>query len=229
MFMGQIIASLIVLTFVAVFLLREWVSQNARPGLFEDAADAPLREEDAPIPDPPAVIQPPPDDLQAAVAHAIAQPAFNVEPRPRLGEPRNVMQRRNLVPRRRHALEPRIRAVEKEREVDEDDPDALAPRRKRVNLRRGSESEGEAQPTYRDWPRTSRAVEDARLPKPITQSPLQINPDDAKFTFTAKLPSRETTAYAFGQDTPNPPSLFASNPSPWIPRECFLCQCSPVY
>lgn len=35
-FTGQIIASLIVLTFVAIFLLREWISQNARPGVFED-------------------------------------------------------------------------------------------------------------------------------------------------------------------------------------------------
>lgn len=35
-FAGQIIASLIVLIFVAVFLLREWISQNARPGVFEE-------------------------------------------------------------------------------------------------------------------------------------------------------------------------------------------------
>ncbi|KAF8872840.1 hypothetical protein CPB84DRAFT_1818035 [Gymnopilus junonius] len=35
-FAGQIIASLIVLTFVAIFLLREWISQNARPGVFEE-------------------------------------------------------------------------------------------------------------------------------------------------------------------------------------------------
>lgn len=35
-FAGQIIASLIVLIFVAIFLLREWISQNARPGVFED-------------------------------------------------------------------------------------------------------------------------------------------------------------------------------------------------
>lgn len=34
-FTGQIIASLIVVTFVAIFLLREWISQNARPGVFE--------------------------------------------------------------------------------------------------------------------------------------------------------------------------------------------------
>ncbi|THH16003.1 hypothetical protein EW146_g4563 [Bondarzewia mesenterica] len=35
-FTGQIIATLIVLAFIAVFLLREWISQNARPGVFED-------------------------------------------------------------------------------------------------------------------------------------------------------------------------------------------------
>lgn len=42
-FTGQIIASLIVLIFVAMFLLREWISQNARPGIFEDE-DAPLED-----------------------------------------------------------------------------------------------------------------------------------------------------------------------------------------
>ncbi|KAJ7574391.1 hypothetical protein C8J56DRAFT_803140 [Mycena floridula] len=45
-FTGQIIASVIVLTFVAVFLLREWISQNARPGVFEDE-DVPVEERPA--------------------------------------------------------------------------------------------------------------------------------------------------------------------------------------
>jgi hypothetical protein len=49
-FLGRIIASLIVLTFVAVFLLREWVSQNARPGVFE-AVDVPQQPDD-PAPEP---------------------------------------------------------------------------------------------------------------------------------------------------------------------------------
>ncbi|GAW03234.1 ERAD-associated E3 ubiquitin-protein ligase doa10 [Lentinula edodes] len=35
-FTGQIIAALIVITFVAIFLLREWIAQNARPGQFDD-------------------------------------------------------------------------------------------------------------------------------------------------------------------------------------------------
>jgi hypothetical protein len=39
-FTGQIIATLIVLVFIAVFLLREWISQNARPGIFEEGDPA---------------------------------------------------------------------------------------------------------------------------------------------------------------------------------------------
>ena len=35
-FTGQIIATVVVLVFISVFLLREWISQNARPGVFED-------------------------------------------------------------------------------------------------------------------------------------------------------------------------------------------------
>ncbi|KAF6753084.1 hypothetical protein DFP72DRAFT_903296 [Ephemerocybe angulata] len=53
-FTGQIIAALIVLTFVAIFLLREWISQNARPGLFEEEDFIP---EEQP---PPAAPEPPP-------------------------------------------------------------------------------------------------------------------------------------------------------------------------
>jgi E3 ubiquitin-protein ligase MARCH6 len=65
-FTGQIIASLIVLSFVAVFLLREWISQNARPGVFEDeegedrAAQRPLPAQPAPEPAPQL---PPPLDM----------------------------------------------------------------------------------------------------------------------------------------------------------------------
>ncbi|OCH96342.1 hypothetical protein OBBRIDRAFT_816012 [Obba rivulosa] len=55
---GQIIASLIVLTFVAVFLLREWISQNARPGVFEDADVLPDAEEQLPPLEPDVNAQP---------------------------------------------------------------------------------------------------------------------------------------------------------------------------
>ncbi|THH00644.1 hypothetical protein EW026_g1929 [Hermanssonia centrifuga] len=48
---GQIIATVIVVAFVAVFLLREWISQNARPGVFDDA-EAPPEERDEAAPAP---------------------------------------------------------------------------------------------------------------------------------------------------------------------------------
>ncbi|KAF9054671.1 hypothetical protein BJ165DRAFT_734901 [Panaeolus papilionaceus] len=66
-FTGQIIASLIVLTFVAVFLLREWISQNARPGVFED--------EEVPPEDPVPVPAPAPADPQAQPQNEQQQPA----------------------------------------------------------------------------------------------------------------------------------------------------------
>ena len=86
-FSGQIIASIIVLTFVAIFLLREWITQNARPGVFEDgdggadpAPDVlPLPELPPPQPPvhlaPPALPRPPsPPPLVAEPAHERAIP-----------------------------------------------------------------------------------------------------------------------------------------------------------
>ncbi|KZT21187.1 hypothetical protein NEOLEDRAFT_792953 [Neolentinus lepideus HHB14362 ss-1] len=55
-FTGQIIACLIVLVFVAVFLLREWIVQNARPGVLEEedvqgqAPEAPVQPAEPPLP-----------------------------------------------------------------------------------------------------------------------------------------------------------------------------------
>ncbi|KAJ3557499.1 hypothetical protein NM688_g1443 [Phlebia brevispora] len=58
---GQIIATVIVIAFVAIFLLREWISQNARPGVFDDGDAAPPEEAPAPapVPQPPAPQAPP--------------------------------------------------------------------------------------------------------------------------------------------------------------------------
>ncbi|KAH9479708.1 ERAD-associated E3 ubiquitin-protein ligase doa10 [Psilocybe cubensis] len=63
-FTGQIIASLIVLIFVAVFLLREWISQNARPGVFEEEELPEL----PPVPAPPPP-QPQPQQQPRLVRH----------------------------------------------------------------------------------------------------------------------------------------------------------------
>ncbi|KAJ3809699.1 hypothetical protein F5876DRAFT_43374, partial [Lentinula aff. lateritia] len=81
-FTGQIIAALIVITFVAIFLLREWIAQNARPGQFddEDGQDI-LQVPPAPEPNPqpaprrPMVRRPPvpPMDVNARLALAHRQ------------------------------------------------------------------------------------------------------------------------------------------------------------
>ena len=70
-FSGQIIASIIVLTFVAIFLLREWISQNARPGVFDDG-DA-------------AIDAAAPEDLPPAAGEQ--QPVVAPEPEPLLDIP----------------------------------------------------------------------------------------------------------------------------------------------
>lgn len=82
-FSGQIIASLIVLTFVSIFLLREWISQNARPGVFEDDVDVAEAAGEAAAPVQPNQLQPQPDVLaeqpaQDAPLPAQAQPAAPV-------------------------------------------------------------------------------------------------------------------------------------------------------
>ncbi|KAF7976370.1 hypothetical protein HWV62_6933 [Athelia sp. TMB] len=74
-FAGQIIAALIVLIFVAVFLLREWISQNARPGVFEDEEFLP-GEDMAPQPEP--VPAPPP----LPTVPVVAEPALPTPPSP---------------------------------------------------------------------------------------------------------------------------------------------------
>lgn len=63
-FTGQIIASLIVLAFLGVFLLREWIMQNARPGVFDDEIHEP-EAVDAPREARPMEIQIQPPQLDA--------------------------------------------------------------------------------------------------------------------------------------------------------------------
>ncbi|KAM6496827.1 hypothetical protein JOM56_007300, partial [Amanita muscaria] len=85
-FTGQIIASLIVLTFVAVFLLREWISQNARPGVFEDD-DLPAEDQPAA---PRAAVVPQPQPQQPLQ-----------QPRPVVPDPPRVPDQQQAVPQRR--------------------------------------------------------------------------------------------------------------------------------
>jgi E3 ubiquitin-protein ligase MARCH6 len=65
-FAGQIIVSLIVLTFVAVFLLREWIVQNARPGVFEDMEMPVVEGDEVPPPVEPVEAPRAADDAELA-------------------------------------------------------------------------------------------------------------------------------------------------------------------
>ncbi|KAF9013558.1 hypothetical protein BDZ89DRAFT_467644 [Hymenopellis radicata] len=82
-FTGQIIASMIVVIFVAIFLLREWISQNARPGIFDGEEIPPAAEERpaeaAPPADPDHHQAPDPED------HPVF-PAMNLQDRLALAE-----------------------------------------------------------------------------------------------------------------------------------------------
>lgn len=102
-FAGQIIASLIVLIFVAVFLLREWISQNARPGVFEeeDGAVVPPAPQPADLPAPAIAV---PDNVQIPnenghVAHQALQQAA-----PDARHQRIMRARRGLGPAQRQGL-----------------------------------------------------------------------------------------------------------------------------
>lgn len=73
---GQIISTIIVMAFVSVFLLREWISQNARPGVFDDG-EAPPEPELAPQPVPGPFPMPDLDQLQVQVAEPRRRPLMD--------------------------------------------------------------------------------------------------------------------------------------------------------
>ncbi|KIK61982.1 hypothetical protein GYMLUDRAFT_198796 [Collybiopsis luxurians FD-317 M1] len=99
-FTGQIIAALIVITFVAIFLLREWISQNARPGLFDEDDNAAVQPQQQDILQvPPALQQPAPQAL------AVPRPA---------GQRMDVNARLALAHRQNEA----IRALDALRDID---------------------------------------------------------------------------------------------------------------
>ncbi|PFH51012.1 hypothetical protein AMATHDRAFT_143498 [Amanita thiersii Skay4041] len=190
-FTGQIIASLIVLTFVAVFLLREWISQNARPGVFEDddlpvVADQPIAPA-RPAPQPvPQVVPPAREELhqggtmdapQQQVQENMvgAQDARIREQGHRVGE----------VRRRRVALESRTREKGKSRQSDA--PSETGSRTKKRVTKSPAEAETvsrrvhEARMYRRRSPRTMKFVDAGESAVQDSQGLLASS--DFQFTF----------------------------------------------
>ena len=108
-FAGQIIASLIVVLFLAIFLLREWILQNARPDVFGDplgenvvAGENPVAEEVDPLHVPAAVPEPEPELEDDAALPPIRVAANRARVRARA--PRPVRAQRNRASSRNHQV-----------------------------------------------------------------------------------------------------------------------------
>ena len=207
-FTGQMIASLIVLTFVAVFLLREWISQNARPGVFE---------EEEVLPDEPPAIEPlnPPPVPQAPVQqHPQPQPQAPImDPLPQhqldvtqpVNAPQNQVGPIDIYPDRRFTPEtpPTQHRIQKKksraRHSDTDD-DRDSSHRPRM-----LDSEDDASPQQRELikrkmfhrrihvARTTAARRRGFTPLQKSSTPLAMPEQKTKFKFTFKAPSAPLT------------------------------------
>ena len=248
-FLGQIIASLIVLTFVAVFLLREWVSQNARPGVFEDAdvppqADDPPPELNANQPHEPAPppIAPRPETPPPPI-EPIPPPAFIPEPHQRRAVRRRALQRRADEVRANGGLE---RAKEKGDTLAEEGSrkHSVRFRTKLSPIDSSSDSAEEDQKSeaipsriYSGSNTTLREVhEAAKKRKEVTvlaeKSSLSTDPEATKFTFTATLPAESRTWNELSSmsslDAPLPDlSLQTSSPISIPPTSTFSRRTNP--
>ena len=205
-FLGQIIASLIVLTFVAVFLLREWVSQNARPGVFEDVDVPPQVDDPPPEPnaDQPPELQPdepapppigPRPETPPPPTEPIPPPAFIPEP-----QQRRAIHRR-ADPRRIHGIRPNG-SLDKVKETpdvldEEDSPKQSVRFRRRLSRiesssdsdEEGLRSETTSSSIYSGSNLTLREVhEEARRRREVAaltdKSPLSTNPEETNPPFT---------------------------------------------
>ena len=196
---GQIIASVIVLGFVAVFLLREWISQNARPGVFDDA-EAPPEGDVPPAADPanPAAV--------VAQAHP-PPPAQPAAPLPLLldgpARPAPVRLPNGAEADTRRGERRKIRRVE---------ADGIPQRTKKGKEPANPSPKVVTTPAKRrhswDGPSSSRS-------SPVASSSgLGLNPEQTRFTFTAQIPPyRSSTEQPLHHDLPERESSPGSSPS----------------
>ncbi|OJT03305.1 ERAD-associated E3 ubiquitin-protein ligase doa10 [Trametes pubescens] len=201
---GQIIASMIVIAFVAIFLLREWITQNARPGIFEDG-DVPA-EEDAPEAVPPAPeVAPPAIVVQEAPPVPVRPMVVNNEaPRNKLPDGRV---RYDGVHREDVA---RARAKKQRTRSDATAPtDTLEAGPSRHTRPRSRGHTPGRETTKGKGRRSSRAAEKARLRAP----PPQADEDSEEDRYTRALKTKEFRRLEimrnmypleYGQSTPGP-------------------------
>ena len=237
-FLGQIIASLIVLTFVAVFLLREWVSQNARPGVFEDVDVPPQPDDPPPEPNPdqqhdPNEPAPPPIAPRPETPPPPVEPLVLPEPQQRRATQGRAVSRRVRAnggldranqadgdpegedgPKHSVRFRGRLSPIDSSSESDEEDPksDTISP-----PVYSGSNA------TLKEAHEEARRRRDAvALPeKPM----LPINPEETMFTFTATLPADSRSwselSSVSSQDVPLPDPDLPPSPISIPPTSTF--------
>lgn len=214
-FTGQIIASLVVLTFVAVFLLREWISQNARPGVFEDDDDDPIA---APLLPQQQVIEPPPPPV--------------VHPNPNVNDRIALAQRQIDAVRAMDAMRPlgadetrptrkrRLSSKGKEREADDESAVASGSRVSAGSLsRRRVRKDDPELPNRHD----NRALRLRRHHPPRLsgdfQRPIILdthssdNPDGFEFTFRSATRFPQERGSLSRRSVSEPPSLVKFSPT----------------
>ena len=240
-FTGQMIASLIVLTFVAVFLLREWISQNARPGVFEEEEglpDEPPAIEPAPVPHAP-VPQAPVQHHQVATQPQPQAPIL-APPQPQLditqpvnashnqqAGPIDIDPDRWVTPQTTPTPHRSRKKKSRARHSDTDD-DRDSSYRPRI-----LGSEDDASPKQRELikrkmfhrrihvARTTAARRRGFTPLQKSSTPLAVPEQKAKFKFTFKAPSSapptpDESYYVPKFNVPSGPSD-ANNDSPSSP------------
>ena len=202
-FTGQMIASLIVLTFIAVFLLREWISQNARPGVFED--------EEA-LPDEPPAVEPlnPPPVPEAPVQ----QDQVAAQPQPQTPTPIPLPQQLDATqPDAPQIEEVEAIVIDSDRWFTPQTPSIQHKSQKKKSRARDSdtddermfESEDDASPQQRGLnkrkmfhrrirvARTTAARRRSFTPLQKSSTPLAVPEQKAKFNFTFKASSAPLT------------------------------------
>lgn len=190
---GQIIASVIILGFVAVFLLREWISQNARPGVFDDAELPPEAE-----------VAPPQGDLARLAPENGAPPLPPIDGQqnpdnppipapPRLADPPQAQYHRQ--PAVIAKVDPDVPPIPEEEENPE--PDDRRKVRRRLESPERKPPPTRARSLPRRMPSTSngKALMDSR--------PLDLKPEQQEFTFNFKIPENHEPL-----GPPSPDELF---------------------
>ncbi|KAI0788709.1 hypothetical protein C8Q75DRAFT_879244 [Abortiporus biennis] len=191
---GQIIASLIVLGFVAVFLLREWISQNARPGVFDEAAAPPEMADIPPAIAPlPEIIAPalePPQPIEPRIFDNPIQVPLPTPPKEDLPIPSPIGATKGDS---RNGEKRKLRRVE--------DEDLRVPH----EIRRRDKGKRVASPESASDPTPTSPGQRHPWEEPSgTSSGLDLRPEQTTFTFRAPLPKHvdedSPKAYNFRKD-----------------------------